>query len=107
MDYGPAGAPYAAGELIVTYEEGASDGAVESLDEQVGAEVEGDLPRIDASLFEFPEVEGAPSGEVREEERADIKTALEQDPAVESVDYNYLRTLSYASNDPKLASSGV
>lgn len=101
VDHGPAGAPYAAGELIVTYEEGASDGAVESLDEEVGAEVEGALPRIDASLFEFPEVEVEPSGEVREEELADIKTELEQDPAVESVDYNYLRTLSYAPNDPK------
>ncbi len=101
VDHGPAGAPYAAGELIVTYEEEAPDDAVESLDEQVGAEVEGDLPRIDASLFEFPKVEVEPSGEVREEELADIKMELEQDPAVESVDYNYLRTLSYAPNDSR------
>ena len=101
VDYGPAGAPYAAGELIVTYEEEASDNAVESLDEEAGAEVEEDLPAIDARLFEFPEVEGEPSGEVREENLATIKEKLERDPAVESVDYNYLRTLSYAPNDPR------
>ena len=54
----PAGAPYAAGELIVTYEERAPDNAVESLDEEVGAEVEEKLPEIDARLLEFPEVQG-------------------------------------------------
>jgi len=101
VDHGPAGAPYAAGELIVTYEEEASDRAVGSLDEEVGAEVEGDLPAIDARLFEFPEVEGEPSGEVREEKLAGIKKELARDPAVESVDYNYLRTLSYTPNDPR------
>jgi thermitase len=101
VDHGPAGAPYAAGELIVTYEEEAPDKAVESLDEEAGAEVEEDLPTIDARLFEFPEVEGEPSGEVREEELASIKKELKKDPAVKSVDYNYLRTLSYTPNDPR------
>ncbi len=101
VDHGPAGAPYAAGELIVTYEEEAPDTAVESLDEEVGAEVEEDLPAIDARLFEFPEVEDERSGKVREENLASIKEDLENDPAVESVDYNYLRTLSNAPDDPR------
>jgi len=101
VDHGPAGAPYAAGELIVTYEEEAPGRAVGSLDEEVGAKVEGDLPAIDARLFEFPEVEVEPSGEVREEKLAHIKKELEKDPAVESVDYNYLRTLSYTPDDPR------
>ncbi len=53
-DRSPAGASYAAGELIVTYEEGASDNAVETLDEEAGAEVEESLTEIDAKLLEFP-----------------------------------------------------
>jgi thermitase len=101
VNHGPAGAPYAAGELIVTYEEEAPDDAVKSLDEEAGAEVEGDLPAIHARLFEFPEVEDETSREVREETLASIKAKLERDPAVESVDYNYLRTLSNAPNDPR------
>src|SRR5215217_3721544 len=40
VDRSPAGAPYAAGELVVTYKEAASDRAVETLDEEAGAEVE-------------------------------------------------------------------
>ena len=60
VDHGPAGAPYAAGELIVTFEEEASDGAVESLDEEAGGEVAGKLPAIDARLFEFPGVTPSP-----------------------------------------------
>ena len=101
VDHGPGGAPYAAGELIVTYEEEAPEAAVESLDEEVGAEVEGELPSVDARLFSFPEVEGEPSGEVRKVDLAAIKGELKRDPAVKSVDYNYLRTLSYTPNDPR------
>src|SRR3712207_4686023 len=48
VDYDPAGAPYAAGELIVTYEEDAPVTAVEALPEEAGGEIEGHLPAIDA-----------------------------------------------------------
>jgi thermitase len=100
VDNGPGGAPYAAGELLVTYEEGASDDAVESLDEEVGAEVGETLPEIDAKLFEFPVVKGEPSEQAREHALARIREELERDPAVESVDYNYLYTASFIPGDP-------
>jgi thermitase len=101
VDRSPSGAPYAAGELIVTYEERASESAVESLGEEVDAEVEERLPEIDARLFEFPEVQDEPSSEARERDLAEIKQELEADPAVESAAYNYLVRPAYAPNDPK------
>jgi thermitase len=100
VDHGPGGAPYAAGELLVTYEEQASDAAVESLDEEVGAEVGETLPEIDARLFEFPEVKGRFPEQAREQALARIREELERDPAVESVGYNYLYTASFTPDDP-------
>lgn len=99
VDRSPAGAPYAAGELVVTYEEAASDRAIESLDEE--AEVEDDLPELDARLLAFPEVKSDPSRESREQDLEQIKEDLAQDPAVESVEYNYLGRLAYTPDDPK------
>jgi thermitase len=101
VDHGPAGVPYAAGELIVTFEEEAPADAVESLDEEITAEVEEKLPAIDARLFEFPEVKDERFQDVREQDLARIKEELEKDPAVESADYNYIYTISYTPNDPK------
>ncbi len=94
VDHDPAGTPYAAGELIVTYEEEAPIDAVGSLAEEARGEIKGHLPAIDARLLKFPGVKGERSREVRERDLARIKETLERDPAVESVDYNYLRTLS-------------
>jgi thermitase len=101
VDRSPAGAPYAAGELVVTYEEGASERAVETLDEEAGAEVEENLPALDASLLAFPEVKRDPSRDSREQDLERIKDELAQDPAVESVEYNYLGQLAYTPDDPK------
>ena len=101
VDQDPAGAPYVAGELVVTYEERAPDDAVESLDEEVGAEVEEKLPEIDTRLFEFPGVQDDTSSEARERDLQEIKQELESDPAVESVGYNYVVRLAYTPNDPK------
>jgi thermitase len=101
VDHGPGGAPYAAGELLVTYEERASDAAVESLDEEVGAEVGETLPEIDARLFEFPAVKGKLTEQAREQALARIKEELERDPAVESVGYNYLYSASFTPDDPR------
>jgi thermitase len=100
VDHGPGGAPYAAGELLVTYEEQASDAAVESLDEEVGAEVGETLPEIDARLFEFPEIKGKLSEQAREQALARIREELERDPAVESVGFNYLYSASFTPDDP-------
>ncbi len=99
MDRSPAGAPYAAGELIVTYEEGVPDNAVETLDEE--AKVEENLPEIDAQLLEYPEVKSEPSQAARERDLEQIKEDLETDPAVESVGYNYLCRVAYTPRDPR------
>ena len=101
VDYSPSGAPYAAGELIVTYEEDAPVNAVESLEERARGEIEGQLPAIDARLLEFPGVKDERSRDVRERDLARIKENLQRDPVVKSVDYNYLRTLSFTPNDPR------
>jgi thermitase len=100
VDHGPGGAPYAAGELLVTYEERASDAAVESLDEEVGAEVGEALPEVDARLFEFPEVKGKLTEQAREQALARIQEELERDPAVVSVGYNYRYSASFTPDDP-------
>src|SRR5918994_4134964 len=89
VDHGPAGAPYTTGELLVTYEEEAPDSAIESLDEEAGAQVEETIPEIGARLFEFPRGKNEPSQRAREQALARIKEELERDPAVESVGYNY------------------
>jgi thermitase len=104
VDHSPSGAPYVAGELIVTYEEGASDAAVESLDEEAGAEVEEKLPEIDARLLEFPEVKDDSSERSREQDLERIKADLARDPAVETVEYNYLLELAHVPNDPRFGS---
>ena len=101
VDHAPPGAPYAAAELLVTYEEEASDNAVERLDEEAGAEVEETLPEIDTKLFEFPQIKDELSQDVRERNLEQIKEELERDPAVESVEYNYFYTISYTPNDPR------
>ena len=85
--------------MIVTYEEAASDRAVETLDEEAGAEVEEDLPALDARLLAFPEVKRDPPG-TPGADLAQIKEDLAQDPAVESVEYNYIGRLAHTPNDP-------
>jgi thermitase len=101
VDHGPAGAPYTTGELLVTYEEEASDSAIESLDEEANAQVEETLPEIYARLLEFPQVKDEPSERARGQALARIKEELERDPAVESVGYNYFYSASYTPNDPR------
>jgi len=101
VDRSPSGAPYAAGELVVTFEEGASQRAVETLDEEAGAEVERYLPELDARLLVFPEVKREPSRNSRERDLEQIKDNLARDPAVESVEYNYFGQLAFTPNDPK------
>src|SRR5215217_3721541 len=76
VDRSPAGAPYAAGELVVTYKEAASDRAVETLDEEAGAEVEQDLPELDARLLAFPEVRSDPSRDSREQDLLHLRSSL-------------------------------
>lgn len=100
VEEGPGNAQYAAGELIVTYKDEAPEQEIESLDEEVGAEIEENLSEVDAKVLEFPEVKAERSEEVREEDLEQAKQELERDPAVESVYYNYVRTASFTPRDP-------
>lgn len=52
-------------------------------------------------MVSVPEVENESDEATREEALEEAKQALEQDPAVETVDYNYLRETSYTPNDPR------
>lgn len=99
VDEAPSGALYAAGELIVTYEDDISEAPVESLTEEVEGEVEEDFSFIDAQLLDFPEVKDEGSQEEREQTLEEKKQELEQDPAVESVEYNYLRKPAATTTD--------
>lgn len=103
VDEGPAGAPYASGELLVVYEEEveAEEQTARALNAASGGEVEDDLSEIDADLLEFPEVKAERSQEAREADLARIKAELEEDPAVESVEYNYLDSIFYTPDDPR------
>lgn len=111
LDEDPSGIPYASGELIVSYEEGAvaassSGRTIEAVNDVLssvggseGASVETDIPILDAKVVEFPEVKGDASGDSRESSLEEIKEELEESPGVEGVYYNYARTGSAAAND--------
>lgn len=99
IDEDPAGAPYAAGELIVTYKEDVSNKKVGEIKEEAEADVEEKIPEIDAQVLEFPALKNERAQRVREQNLELKKKELENDPAVESVDYNYVYTGSYTPND--------
>ena len=101
IDEDPGGAPYAAGELVVTYKEDVSEGTAKSAEQEAGAEVEEKLPEIDARVLELPDVKEQGSDKDREQDLEQAKKELENDPAVDSVDYNYLYTGNYTPRDPK------
>ncbi|MGB3635745.1 MAG: S8 family serine peptidase, partial [Rubrobacteraceae bacterium] len=52
-------------------------------------------------LLAFPEVKKERSGEEREDVLAKKKVALEGEPGVASVEYNYVRRADYAPDDPR------
>ncbi|HEX2729527.1 MAG TPA: S8 family serine peptidase, partial [Rubrobacteraceae bacterium] len=99
------GAAYVAGELIVIYKEDPPEGAppdvTENLPEQAQAEVAEDLPLVDAQVIEFPGIKDEPSETEREASLQRTKEKIAADPAVEAVDYNYVRQFSYIPNDPR------
>lgn len=101
IDEDPDGAPYAAGELIVTYKESASEKKIGQIKQEAKAAVEEEISEIDTQVLEFPDLKNERAQRVREKNLERKKKALEEDPAVESVDYNYVRTGSYTPGDPK------
>jgi thermitase len=101
VDEGPGGAPYAAGELIVTYKEDVSKEKKGKVQREAKAAVEDEVPEIDVQVLEFPELKDERSRSVRVDDLESKKREVERDPAVESVDYNYIGRAGYTPRDPK------
>ena len=102
IDKDRQGAPYAAGELLVTYEPGASERRIDGVVEGAGASVEEEISVSDAQLLSFPAVKREQRGHVREEKLRRTKEALKKRAGVKHVDYNYLRLPYYTANDPRV-----
>jgi thermitase len=100
LDKDPQGHEYVAGELLVTYEKGASKKAKEEAPKKVGAKVEKGFPEIGVQHVSVPEAKNEKAKEARQEALKLKKKALEQDPDVKAVDYNYVREGAYVPNDP-------
>lgn len=102
VDHDPQGAPYVAGELLVTYTTAEAPAATtESVPEEVDGEIKEEIPQLDTQLLEFPEVKEEPSEESREDLLEQKKEDLAQDPAVESVSFNYIFEGAQVPNDPQ------
>jgi thermitase len=106
IDGDPQGALYVAGELLVSYEPGASKQHVREVVEQSRARVKEKIPVADTQLLSFPAIKHEQSGRVREEKLRKAKETLKKRPGVEHVDYNYLRLPYYEPNDPRFPARG-
>ncbi len=89
---GPNGVRYIEDELIVTLKPGASPERAKDVGSRFEARARETIPSVDARLLSFPDDEGS---------LGHIKRTLEENPAVESVDYNYVRELAFTPNDPR------
>ena len=92
---------YAAGELLVSYDHGASQRQIDRVVERSQAHVEGKLSHSDTQLLAFPAIKHEQRGNVRKEKLRKAREALQKRPGVEHVDYNYLRLPYYEPNDPR------
>jgi thermitase len=95
----PDGNPYVAGELIVTYKK-RSTGSAAVAATAADAQVEEDFPEIDAAVVSVPEATNEISRVASEGNLERAKRALEGNPNVEAVDYNYVGQLQAVTNDP-------
>lgn len=101
LDRGAGGAARAAGELIVVYEDASGavpESGLRSLAGGRSAEVE-EIPELDAQVVAFPAIKAEASGEERRTALARVKDRLEDEPGVQDVYYNHLRTASFTPND--------
>lgn len=101
VDEDSSGNAYVAGELLVTYKEAIPSRPVDALDVPLEPEVDETMPEVGTVLLEFPEVKSETSENARTRDLARARVELEADPAVASVEYNYLDTLLAAPNDPR------
>ena len=101
VDQSAGVAPHVAGELLVIYETGTDAAAAEQLPAETKGEVEEEIPEIDTQVIEFSEVKDEPTEQEREQLLQQKKRALEKDPAVRSVSYNFIYRAAYTPNDEK------
>jgi thermitase len=92
---------YAAGELLVSYDRGASRGQIDRAVEASRARVEQEISASDAQLLSFPAIKREQNGHARKQKLRKAKETLQKRPGVEHVDYNYLRLPYYDANDPR------
>lgn len=64
------------------------------------ARVEEDFPEIDAAVLSVPKATNERSGDAREGNLERTTRALEADPNVKAVDYNYVGRLQALTNGP-------
>lgn len=99
LDKDPQGNPYVAGELLVSYKQGAFKKVKDAALKKVGWKVQKDFPEIGAQHISLAQVKSEPSQAARQAALLQMKKALEQDPDVKSVSYNYVREASWVPND--------
>src|SRR4051812_20746517 len=104
LDKDPEGNEVVAGELLVTYKEGAFEKAKDKAPKQVSGKVEKDFPEIEVQHLSVPEAKKEKDQKAREQTLKQKKEDLEQDPDVEAVDYNYVREGSMIPNDTRYSS---
>src|ERR687886_2998282 len=80
VDVNQQGEPYAAGELIVTYESNVSGQHVDKVVHEAKAREGEEIPIPDVQLLSFPGVKHEHSEKVREVKLRHAKETLEQDP---------------------------
>ncbi len=100
LDEDPDGNEVVAGELLVTYKEGAFEKAKEEAPKKVGGKVEKDFPEMRVQHVSVPEVKNEKAQEARQKALERKKKDLEQTPDVEAVDYNYVREGTMTPSDP-------
>src|SRR3712207_3438464 len=74
LDKDPQGNEYVAGELLVTYEKGASKQAKDEAPKKVGAKVNKDFPEIAVQHVSVPEVKNEKAKEARQKALEDRKS---------------------------------
>ena len=102
-DKDASGNSYVSGELIVTYEQDASEAEEQQTREAVGASLDDPppgLPKVDAEVLPFSGAEDEDGKKARETRPAQKQAQLERDPDADSVSYNYLSEPNFTPNDP-------
>lgn len=95
---------YIPGELLVTYaDQPQVSPSNEEVRKEVRANVEESIEELDAQLLSFPAVKEERPSKDRLASLERKKEALERDPRVESVDYNYVRKTLHVPDDPEFS----